>query len=107
MPRSFHPYDPKRTALSFDDLLEPTKDALATAPPLVARGNRPLQMDFEQQLRVLIFFHLEEHASGRLLIQALEEDDFARNHVVPPDGIQKSSFFEAINNRGLEQLGHV
>jgi len=64
-------------------------------------------MNFEQQLRALIYFHLEEHTSGRHLIQALEEDDFARNHIAPPDGIQKSSFFEAINGRGLEQLTYV
>jgi hypothetical protein len=107
MPKTFHPYDPKYAAPSFDELFKPTEIAIATANPLVARGNRPLQMNFEQQLRALVYFHLEEHTSGRHLIQALEEDDFARNHIAPPDGIQKSSFFEAINNRGLEQLGHV
>ena len=107
MPKTFHPYDPKHAAPSFDELVKPTEIALATANPLVARGNRPLQMHFEQQLRALVYFHLEEHTSGRHLIQALEEDDFARNHIAPPDGIQKSSFFEAINNRGLEQLGYV
>ena len=107
MPRTFYPYDPGYTAPTFDELLEPTKNVLATAHPLVARGNRPLQMNFEQQLRALIYFHLEEHTSGRHLIQALEEDDFARNHIAPPDGIQKSSFFEAINSRGLEQLTYV
>jgi hypothetical protein len=64
-------------------------------------------MNFEQQLRALVYFHLEEHTSGRHLLQALNEDDFARNHIAPPGGIQKSSFFEALNNRGLEQLGHV
>lgn len=107
MPKTFHPNDPKHTAPSFDDLLEPVKGALANSPPLVARGNRPLQMNFEQELRALIYFHLEEHTSGRHLVQALQEDDFARNHIAPPDGIQKSSFFEAINTRGLEQLGYV
>lgn len=107
MPQTCYPNGPKCTAPSFDALLKPIENALATAHPLSARGNRPLQMNFEQQLRALIYFHLEEHTSGRHLIQALEEDDFARNHIAPPDGIQKSSFFEAINNRGLEQLGHV
>jgi Transposase DDE domain len=107
MPRSFYPNDTKCTAPTFDELFRPTENALATAHPLVARGNRPLQMNFEQQLRALVYFHLEEHTSGRHLIQALEEDDFARSHIAPPDGIQKSSFFEAINSRGLEQLGHV
>jgi hypothetical protein len=87
--------------------LEPIVNALATANPLEARGNRPLQMNFEQQLRALIYFHLEEHTSGRHLIQALKEDDFAREHIAPPEGISRSSFSEAMNNRGLEQLGRV
>ncbi len=107
MPRKFYPNAPKCTAPSFDQLLKPTENALATAHPLMAKGNRPLQMNLEQQLRALVYFHLEEHTSGRHLIQALEEDDFARHHIAPPDGIQKSSFFEAINSRGLEQLEHV
>jgi hypothetical protein len=107
MPRSFYPNDPKWTAPTFDELLKPAENALATAHPLVARGNRPLQMNFEQQIRALVYFHFEEHTSGRHLIQALEEDDFARNHIAPPEGIHKSSFFEAINRRGLGQLGHV
>jgi hypothetical protein len=107
MPKTFHPYDRKCAAPSFDELFKPTDVALATVNPLVARGNRPLQMNFEQQLRALVYFHLEEYTSGRHLIQALEEDDFARNNIAPPDGIRKSSFFEAINTRGLEQLGHV
>src|SRR3970282_836215 len=64
-------------------------------------------MDFEHQLKSLIFYHLEEHTSGRHLLQVLEEDDFAREVIAPPDGIKKSSFFEAINSRGLEQLTYV
>jgi hypothetical protein len=87
MPKTFHLYDRKYAAPSFDELYKPTEITLATANPLVARGNRPLQMNFEQQLRALVYFHLEEHTSGRHLIQALEEDDFARNHIAPPDGI--------------------
>lgn len=107
MPKTFHPSDKEHTAPSFDELLEPIGDILTTAHPLQARGKRPLQMNFEQQLRALIYFHLEEHTSGRHLIQALEEDNFARNHIAPPGGIKKSSFFEAINCRGLQQLGYV
>ena len=64
-------------------------------------------MSFEDQLKALIFYHLEEHVSGRHLIQVLKEDNFARNNIAPKDGIEKSSFFEAINNRGLEQLQFV
>ena len=61
-------------------------------------------MTFEDELNALIYFHLEEHSSGRHLLQTLEEDDFARDIIAPKHGIQKSSFFEAINTRGLEQL---
>jgi len=64
-------------------------------------------MTFEDQLKALIFFHLEEHSSGRHLIQVFKEDDFARKNIAPDDGIEKSSFFEAINTRGLEQLQFV
>jgi hypothetical protein len=74
---------------------------------LLAAGDRPLQMTFEDQLNALIYFHLEEHQSGRHLIQSLEENDFAREVVAPQGGIQKSSFFEALGTRGMEQLVHV
>jgi hypothetical protein len=33
-----------------------------------------LKMSFEEQLKALIFYHLEEHVSGRHLIQVLKED---------------------------------
>ena len=40
-------------------------------------------------------------------MQVLQEDEFARNEIAPEDGIKKSSFSEATNNRGLEQFMHV
>jgi len=73
-------------------------------PELKAQGDRPLQMEFEHQLKALILFHLEEHTSAQHLLQVLEEDSFARTEIAPPDGIKKSSFSEAINTRGLEQF---
>jgi hypothetical protein len=107
MPRTFHPDDARHTSVAFDELMEPIIKALVGIKPLEARGNRALQMDFEQQLRALVYFHLEEHTSGRQLVQALNEDDFARHHIAPPEGISRSSFCEAINTRGLDQLMHV
>src|SRR4030043_1334041 len=97
----------RRKTPSFQKLTRPMNDILPNISPLQARGNKPLQMTFEDQLNALIYFHLEEHSSGRHLLQALKEDDFARNEIAPPEGIEKSSFFEAINNRGLEQLLEV
>lgn len=88
-------------------LFTPFKGALEQSPVLEARGNRPLQMTFEDQLKILTYYHLEEHSSGRHLLQVLAQEDFAATHIAPPDGIQKSAFFEAINTRGMEQMVHV
>jgi len=107
MPRTFHPQDKERHAPSFHELWQPVENIFIGMPPLEARGNRPLRMDFEHQLKSLVFYHLDDHTSGRHLLQVLEEDDFAREVIAPPAGIKKSSFFEAINSRGLEQLTYV
>lgn len=107
MPRSFEPYQKKHFSPSFNQLYQPVVKILPETPVLESRGDRPLQMTFEDELKALIFFHLEEHNSGRHLIQVFKEDDFARENIAPEDGIEKSSFFEAINTRGLEQLEFV
>lgn len=105
MPYTLKPLDKRfKRAPSFWQLLVPLRTILSGITPLEARGNRPLHMDFEDQLNALIYFHLEEHTSGRHLLQALKEDDFARQHIAPEAGIGKSSFFEAINARGLDQF---
>lgn len=92
------------TARAYAIFSRPLRIALASVPKLSSRGNRPLQMEFEDQLNALIYFHLQEHTSGRHLLQSLAEDDFARKHIAPKKGISKSSFFEAMNERGLEQF---
>jgi hypothetical protein len=97
----------KKTAPSFNTLVNPLDSILTTVTPLIARGNRELKMNFEEQLKALIYFHLEEHTSGRQLLQVLKEDDFARTNIAPKAGIEKSSFFEAINSRGLNQFLEV
>jgi hypothetical protein len=88
-------------------MLDPVLKYLSDITPLTSKGDRPLQLSFEHQLKALIFFHLQEFDSGRELLQALEQDDFAKECVAPPKGIKKSAFFEAINNRGLEQLAEL
>jgi len=89
---------------SFQKIWEPVRKTLPNIPPLLSRGNRPLQMDFEHQLKALVFYHLEEHTSATHLLQALEEDAYAREFIAPPEGIKKSSFSEANNSRGLDQF---
>lgn len=107
MPYTFKPIKGcKAERPTYYELRKPLRKLLKKIKKLKSRGNRPLQMDFEEMLDALIYFHLEEHESGRHLVQALEEDTFARE-VIAPSGIKKSSFFEAINTRGLEQLLEV
>lgn len=97
----------KYRAPSFLKLWKPILVILSKISLLKPRGNRPLRMDFEHQLKTLIFFHLEEHTSASHLLQVLKEDDFASEFIAPPDGIEKSSFSEANNTRGLEQFLQV
>lgn len=97
----------RRKKRAFKMLLAPIVKRFKTENILESRGDRPLQMSFDDQLKALVYFHLEEYSSGRELLQAFEQDDFARECVAPPMGIKKSSFFEAINTRGLEQLSEV
>ncbi len=91
----------------YERFILPVKQSLSQVPALDSRGNRPLKMTFEDQLNALIFFHLQEHDSARHLIQELNEDDFAGMFITPEGGISRSSFSEAVNHRGLEQLQHV
>jgi hypothetical protein len=106
MPHSIDPLK-KDHVPSFDKLFRSARQAMIGMTPLEARGNRPLQMTFEDQLKALVFFHLQEHKSAQHLLQVLEEDDFARNKIAPEQGIKKSSFSEATNSRGLEQFMYV
>ncbi len=107
MPRSLHPWNKQLKASAFYELYRPAQNILPSAPELKAQGDRPLQMEFEHQLKALILFHLEEHSSAQHLLQVLEQDGFASVEIAPPAGIKKSSFSEAINTRGLEQLFYV
>jgi hypothetical protein len=107
MPYSLHPSSKNFNAPSFNILYKPVIDILETLTPLKSRGNRPIKFGFNDQLKSLVFFHLEEYTSGRHLLQALKEDGFACNEIAPAEGIEQSSFFEAINDRGLLQLMEV
>ncbi len=104
MPRSFKPYQKKLRSDSFFQFYQPVGDVIPEIPILKSRGDRPLKMTFEDELKMLIFFHLEEHVSARHMLQVIEQDDFARKNIAPEGGIKKSSFSEAINERGLEQF---
>jgi hypothetical protein len=63
-----------------------------------------MTFSFEYHLKALIYLHLQEYESGRELLQVLEEDEFAKEYIAPPDGVGRSTFFEAMNTRALPQL---
>jgi len=104
-----HVFKPKKNGqeVEFQHFFKPAQGAMIDMPKLESQGNRPLQMTFEDHLKALVYFHLEEHHSAQHLLQVLEQDDFARNEIAPKDGIKKSSFSEATNCRGLEQFFYV
>ena len=97
----------KNALYSYKKFIKPLKKVLSNTPVLKSRGNKPLQITFDDQINALIYFHLQEFNSGRHLLQVLEKDNFAREVIAPKNRIKKSSFFEAINSRGLEQLTYV
>lgn len=97
----------KFNSQTYENYIKPLQKIIPSVPLLESKGDRPLKMEFEDQLNSLIFFHLEEHKSARHLVQELNEDEFAKEHIAPDDGISRSSFSEIINNRGLKQLQFV
>lgn len=99
--------DGKHHSSSFLKLYHPAKKILPKTIVLDSKGDKPLKITFEDELKALIFYHLEEHSSSRHLLQILKEDDYAHKHIAPKDGIEKSGFFEAIKSWGLEQLQFV
>ncbi len=106
MPRSFYPCQ-SRNAPTFFKVTRPAQKLLPNAPIMVSNSNKPIEVDFADQLNSLIYYHLENHDSGRHLLQALEEDTFAKSHIAPLGGMKRSTFFELNSSRGLEQMTYM
>ena len=64
-------------------------------------------MNTEESLNILTYFHLQEFTSGRELIQALQEDEYARHMIAPAGGIKRSTFFDTVNDGGVKQLLYI
>jgi hypothetical protein len=104
MPKTFYPHEKKLFAPSLCDLLNPIHAIPGGIPLLLPRGNKPLELSFEQQLNALVYFHLEEHTSGCHLIQSIDEDDFAREFVSGSKGIKKSTSLKPSIPEGLNSF---
>ncbi|MBC8018074.1 MAG: IS4 family transposase [Verrucomicrobia bacterium] len=107
MPRQLNPFAKLKAPFSFARLFKPALDTVSLVTPLVSRSNRPMTFTFEHHLKALVYLHLHEYESGRELLQVMEQDDFARSHIAPPEGVSRSAFFEAMNTRALEQLSEM
>lgn len=68
----------KINSLTYELFIEPLRAILIKTHQLLSKGDRPLQMTFENQLNALIYFHLQEHTSARHLIQDMKDNEFAR-----------------------------
>lgn len=88
-------------------LVAPIEPILPQVPPLKSRCNRPFAMNTEELINILTYYHLQEFSSGRELIQNLQEDEYARNLIAPAGGLKRSTFFDTVNDRGVEQLLYV
>ncbi len=104
MPRHVKPLRKGIAPFSFRRLYKPATDELPSIPSRKVRGNRPMTFTFDYHLQALVYLHLQEYESGRELLQILEQDEFAKAHIAPPEGVSRSTFFEAMNTRSLEQL---
>ena len=72
---------------TFSQLLAPLEELLPTITPLASKGNHPLSFTFEYQLKSLVYYHTEAFTFAQDLLQAMREDPFARQTLVPPEGL--------------------
>jgi hypothetical protein len=98
--RPFKRLKQRRKSRAYKLLLAPIFERFKSENKLESRGYRPLQMTFDDQLNALIFYHLEEFSSGSELLQALDQNDFAKECVAPPQGDQEKRLL-----RGNQQPG--
>ena len=87
--RPFKRLKQKRKSRAFQKLLVPIVERFKSENILESRGYRPLQMSFDDQLKALIFYHLEEFSSGSDLLQALEQNDLG---ALPVSDRRQNSF---------------
>ncbi len=75
----------ENNGLFFHKLYKPIGNAVPTMSPLESRGNRPLQISFEEHLKSLILIHRCDpfHALGRLPERSQEGQNTSACHLLP------------------------
>lgn len=97
----------KLNSKTFDQFFKPVKELIPKMPEQKSGCNKPIKFNAQDQLKSLIYYHLECFDSGRHLLDELNNDDFAKTVIAPEDGVKKSTFFDALNERGLEQFSFI
>ena len=97
----------KLNSKTFTRFFKPVEELIPEMPEQKSGCNKPIKFNAEDQLKSLIYYHLECFAAGRHLLDELNNDNFAKTVIAPEDGIKKSTFFEALNERGLEQFSFI
>ncbi|MDD2465434.1 MAG: transposase [Desulfobulbus sp.] len=92
---------------AYDKLMDPAQKILPITPPLRSKSNKPLTMTTDDILNILVYYHLNEFSSGRELLQNLEEDEYSWHLIAPAGGVKRSTFFDTVNKRCVEQFLYV
>ena len=82
MPLSFNPQDKEQDQPSFHELYVNLLKIFYQHVALEARGNRPLQMSTEHQLKALIFITLRSILPGRHLLQVLPKRRLCSQEII-------------------------
>lgn len=105
-PNRIHPPSEVRCP-TWETFIVPLTGLLPHIAPLESGSNRSLEFTFAQQVHSLVYFHVEEYISGRGLLEDLNDLTQALPAGLPQAGLAQSTFFEALNSRGLCQMLEV
>ena len=92
---------------TFEALIAPLTGLLPTITPLESKSNHAITFTFDYQLKCLIYYHIEECASGQALLQQMQQDEGVQKMLVPPEGLGESTFYEANATRGTIQMVEI
>ena len=98
MPYHFMPGRMKKNHKTYSKLMLPINETLPNLTPLKSNCNRPLQMSFEDQVNILVYFHLEEHHSGLREICINIRNEMSLEDIVNDSGVW---FYQPPGSKGI------
>ena len=93
----------ERPMPTWEALCAPLQGVLPQIAPLESRSNHPIEFTFSEQVFTWVYFHVEEYASARGLLEDLQDPGQPLPAGLPSGGVAKSTFFDALHSRGLPQ----